>query len=148
VRWVLALVAAAVLAVVAATIWVGTRTFEGTVVADPYDSAVRYDRTRHHAEALGWTLSVEEASLRVGRPPLRFSLAGKGGVPLEGAEARVRISRPGTAWQDRVAPARGEGGGRFSADVAFPEPGQWDVEVLAARGSDRLAVERRVLVER
>jgi nitrogen fixation protein FixH len=148
VKWVLGLLVAAVVAVIAVTIWVGARTFEGTVVADPYDAATRFDAERHHAAALGWRLSVDPAALRVGAAPLRFALAGRDGAPLAGAAAQVRVSRPGTARLDRSAAARDEGGGRYAADLAFPEPGLWDVTVTASRGGERLAVERRVQVER
>jgi nitrogen fixation protein FixH len=148
VRWILGLVVAAVAAVIVATIWVGARTFEGTVVADPYDAAVKFDQARHHAASLGWTMSLDAGALRVATPPLRFGVADRTGAPLAGAGARVRVSRPGTAWQDRTATARDEGGGRFAADLSFPEPGLWDVEVVVTRGSDRLSFERRVQVGR
>jgi len=145
---VLALAALAALGAVAAAIVVGSRTFEGTVVSDPYGSATHFDEARHRAEALGWTLSLEAAPLRVGEQEIRFSLLGKDGAPLDGADARVTASRPGTARQDRAAAVRPEGAGRFAARLAFPEPGIWDVEIRAARGADRLDFHRRVQVER
>jgi nitrogen fixation protein FixH len=148
VKWILGLVVAAVVTVIVATIWVGSRTFEGTVVADPYATAVGFDQARHHAASLGWKLSLDAGGLRAGSAPIRFGVADRSGVPLAGAEARLRLSRPGTAWQDRTATARDEGGGRYAADLSFPEPGLWDVEVVVARGGDRLAFERRVQVER
>ena len=142
----LILVAVAALGAVVAAIYVGTRTFEGTVVSDPFEAATHYDEARHHAEALGWTLSLESAALRVGPQPLRFSLASRDGAPLEGAEARVRLSRPGNAWQDQTVAARPDGPGRFAAPVTFPAAGIWDLEIRASRGPDRLAFERRVQV--
>jgi nitrogen fixation protein FixH len=147
-KWILALLVAAVVTVIAATIWVGARTFEGTVVADPYGTAARFDESRHHAASLGWRLSLDPGAPRAGSRPFRFGLADGTGAPLAGAEARVRFSRPGTAREDRTAPARDEGGGRYAADLAFPEPGLWDVEVVATRGGERLAFERQVQVER
>jgi nitrogen fixation protein FixH len=144
----LSLVVAVALGAGAAAIWVGSRTFEGTVVPDPFETATHFDEVRHNAEALGWTLSLEGAGLRTGSQALRFSVASRGGSPLEGAEVRVKLSRPGTAWKDAVAAARPEGGGRFVAEVSFPEPGIWDLEIQTTRGSDRLAFERRVDVAR
>ncbi len=142
------LVALAALGAVAAALVVGTRTFEGTVVSDPYASATQFDEARHRDEALGWRVSLDATALRVGTQDVRFSLAGKDGTPLEGAEVSVKVSRPGTSRLDRNAAARGEGGGRFVARVDFPQPGIWDVQVRATRGSDRLAFDRRVQVER
>lgn len=140
------LIAVAALGAVGAAIYVGTRTFEGTVVSDPFEEAAHYDEARHRAEALGWTLAIESEALRVGPQALRFSLASRDGAPLEGVDARVRLSRPGNAWQDQTAVARPYGPGRFAADVAIPAAGIWDVEIRASRGADRLAFQRRVQV--
>jgi len=144
---VLVLVAVAALGAVAGAIWVGTQTFEGTVVSDPYGTAVKFDESRHHAERLGWRLALDDRALRVGPRPMALALAAKDGKPLEGAQVGVRISRPGTARLDRPAPVRPSGAGRFLADVDFPEPGLWDVIVDAALGDERLSFERRVQVE-
>jgi len=144
----LAVVVAAALGAGAAAIFVGTRTFEGTVVPDPFETASHFDESRHRAQALGWTLSLEGGELHTGAQVLRFSLSGGTGSPLEGAMARVKLSRPGTAWEDRAVAARPDGPGRFAADVSFPERGIWDLEIRARRGPDELAFERRVDVAR
>ena len=39
-------IAVLVLGAVGATIWVGTRTYERTVVADPYESGIHHDADR------------------------------------------------------------------------------------------------------
>lgn len=142
----LALVVLGALGAVAGAIWVGSRTFEGTVVADPYETAVRFDATRHHAAALGWTLALDERGLRVGMQQMELAVLGKDGKPLEGVEVALRISRPATARLDRRAAVRPAGPGRFVAEIDFPEPGVWDVTVDAGKGRERLALERRVQV--
>ena len=144
----LAVAALAAFGAVGAALWVGARSFEGTVVEDPFDSAVHFDEERHRAQALGWRLLAEGAPLKVGTQSVQFSLAERDGAPLEGAQARVSISRPGTAREDRTVAARPEGGGRFAASLTFPEPGIWDLEFRAQRGPDRLVFERRVQVDR
>jgi len=144
----IALVAVAALGAVASAIWVGTRTFEGTVVSNPYDAATHFDEARHHAAGLGWQCHFGPAEYRAGTQTLRFSLSARDGAPIEGASAVVRVSRPGTVRQDAAVTARSEGGGRFAADVHFPEPGLWDLEVRASRGPEALAFDRRVQVER
>jgi len=144
----LALVVVAALGAGFAAIVVGSRTFEGTVVPDPFEAASHFDEARHHAEALGWTLSLRPDALHTGTQVLRFSLSTRAGAPLEGAEARLRVSRPGTAWRDVSVEARREGPGQFAAEVSFPEPGIWDLAIRATRGADGLAFERRVDVAR
>lgn len=145
---ILALVVVAALGAGAAAVWVGSRTFEGTVVSDPFEAAAHFDEARRNADKLGWTLTLDGAGLRMGPQVLRFSVASREGSPLDGAETRVRLSRPGTAWMDKAVAAQPQGSGGFAAAVAFPEPGIWDVEVQVTRGPDRLAFQRRVQVER
>jgi nitrogen fixation protein FixH len=140
------LLATAVLGLIAFTIWVGARSAEGTVVANPYEAGLHHDAALHRAEALGWTLSVDEAGLRTDAGELRLSLAGRDGAPLEGADVQVRLSRAGTSRMDRTAAARSDGGGRYRAAVDLPEGGFWDLAVAVRRGDDRLVLERRVRV--
>jgi nitrogen fixation protein FixH len=142
----IALLAAAVLGLIAFTIYTGARISEGTVVANPYEAGLHHDDARHRAEALGWTLAVDEAGLRVGASGLALSLAGTDGAPLAGAEVRVRLSRAGTSRLDRTAAAIPEGEGRYRAAVPLPEGGYWDLAVAVRRGDDRMAFERRIHV--
>jgi hypothetical protein len=105
VKIVIAIVAAAALAAVVGAVWVGSRTFERTVVADPYESGIHHDADRRRAQALGWTIAVDEGSLRAGpAATLAARLTGKDGAPLEDAEVLFRVSRAGTSRFDRSAP--------------------------------------------
>ena len=98
---VIAIVAAAALAAVLGAVWVGSRTFERTVVADPYESGIHHDADRRKAEALGWIIGVDEGSLRAGpEATLAVRLTGRDGAPLEDAEVLFRVSRAGTSRFD------------------------------------------------
>ncbi len=144
---VIAIVAAMVLGVIAATIWVASGSYARTVVADPSQAGIHHDADRKRAEALGWGMSVDEASLRSGpEAPLAVQLTGKGGQPLEDAEVTVRVSRPGTTRLDRMASARAAGAGRYVAVVPLPEPGFWDLDVMIRKGQDTLALGRWIHV--
>jgi len=145
----LAAAIAAALGAIAATIWVGASVREETVVARPYEDGLRHDAERHARAALG--LSVRLLPLgdapEAGAGPIDFELADRAGRPLEDAAVRIELSRPETSRGERSAEARSQGGGRFSADLGFPEAGPWDVrfDVAVGRGGDRVRLERRVV---
>jgi nitrogen fixation protein FixH len=141
VKVVIAVIATVVLGVVAATIWVASRSYERTVVADPYESGIHHDRDRRRAEALGWTLVVDEDQLHAGpEAVLAVKLSDKGGAPLDGASVTFRVSRPGTIRFDRSAPARPEGRGRYVAVLPMTEAGFWDLDVVIQRAGESLTL--------
>ncbi|MEI7705002.1 MAG: FixH family protein [Deltaproteobacteria bacterium] len=143
----IALVAAVVLASIVGVIYVGSRSYERTVVADPYGHAVHHDADRRKALELGWTLAVDEAALRAGpEVQLVATLAGKGGAPLDGAEVTFRVSRPGTSRLDASARATAEGAGRYVALLPLPDPGFWDLDAVVKRDGQTLILEQRVHV--
>jgi nitrogen fixation protein FixH len=133
---------AAGLGAIAATVWVGLSVREGTVVAHPYEDGLRQDAERHARAALGLAVWVP-GRVEAGAAPLAFELRDRGG-PVDDAEVEVEISRPETGRGERAARARSLGGGRWSAELAFPHPGPWDVRFDVARAGSRVRLERRV----
>jgi hypothetical protein len=145
-------VAAAALGATALTVVLGTRLAEPTVVANPYEEALRHD-VHHRAPPDRSAAASErvadardELALEIEpRPPralseLTFTVrATRDGKPLEGAAAALSLTMPGMAMgENRVplAPAgpgvyRGKGavvrcpsGGRaWAADVTVTPPG-------------------------
>ena len=137
----IAIVATVVLGVVAATIWIASRSYERTVVADPYEAGIHHDRDRRRVEELGWTVVVDEAGLRAGpESVLAVTLADKGGAPLDGAEVVFRVARPGTSRFDRHATARPQGGGRYVTVLPMSEAGFWDLDVVIRHGGESLTL--------
>ncbi len=135
---------AAALGAIAATVWVGLAVREDTVVAHPYEDGLRQDAERHARAALGIAVSLAGRH-DAGAAPLAFELRDRRG-PVDDAAVDVEISRPDTSRGDRAARARSLGGGRWSADLAFPAPGPGDVRFDVVRGKDRVRLERRVAV--
>jgi nitrogen fixation protein FixH len=141
VKIVIAIVVAVALAAVVGAVWVGNRTFERTVVADPYESGVHHDADRRKAQALGWIVAVEESSLRAGpEAALAVRLTGRDGAPIDDAELVFRVSRAGTSRFDRSARATHAGGGRYAAVLSMTEPGFWDLDVVVRRGGESLTL--------
>ncbi len=138
---VIAIVVAVALGAVVGAVWVGTRSFERTVVADPYESGIHHDADRKKAQALGWNVVVDEDALRAGpEAALTISLTGKDGAPLDDAEVLFRVSRAGTSRFDRSAPATRGGSGRYGARLPMTEPGFWDLDVVVRRGGETLTL--------
>ncbi|HET8540967.1 MAG TPA: FixH family protein [Anaeromyxobacter sp.] len=137
----IAVAAAAGIGAIVATIWVGAGVREETVVARPYEDGLRQDAERHARAALGL-----DVLLVPGAAPgqLAFDAHDGTGRPVEDGEFRVSISRPETSRGERAAVAVPAGGGRWIADLAFPDPGPWDVRFDYVRGAERVRVERRV----
>lgn len=138
---VIAIVAAVALSAVVGAIWVGSRSFERTVVADPYDSGIHHDADRRKARSLGWSVAVDEGSLRAGpEASLKVTVTGKDGAPLDDADVFFRVSRAGTSRFDRTANATRGGGGRYGAVLPMTEPGFWDLDVVVRRGGESLTL--------
>jgi nitrogen fixation protein FixH len=143
----IAVVAAAALAAVVGAVWVGSRSFERTVVANPYEAGIHHDDARRRAQELGWSVWVDESGLRAG-PAARLSAAvtGKDGKPLTGAEVTFRVERPGTSLLDRSAPGVAGADGRYTATLPMPEPGFWDLDVVVQKDGETLTLGRWIHV--
>jgi nitrogen fixation protein FixH len=141
VKIVIAIVAAAALGAVVGAVWVGARSFERTVVADPYDSGIHHDADRKKAQALGWNVVVDESALRAGREAaLTVRLTGRDGAPIDDAQLLFRVSRAGTSRFDASAAATSAGGGWYGAVLPMTEPGFWDLDVVIRRGGESLTL--------
>jgi len=95
---------------------------------------------------LGWTLAVryEETGAREGR--LLVEAADAGGRALAGATVAAAFRRPTADGLDFPAALAPRGSGAYAADIAFPLPGQWDVELTVTRGADTYRTLRRLHV--
>ncbi len=134
---------AAALGAIGATIWIGAHVREDTVVAKPYEEGLQHDAERRAREALGLAVRLLGDAPEAGAGPIAFELLDRAGSPVEGAAVRVEISRTETSRGERSAAARAAGPGRYVADLAFPEPGRWDVRFDVTRGRERVRLERR-----
>lgn len=143
----IAVVAAAALSAVVGAVWVGSRSFERTVVANPYEAGIHHDDARRRAQELGWNVWVDESALRAG-PAARLSasVTGKDGQPLTGAEVTFRVERPGTSLFDRSAPGVAGADGRYTATLPMPEPGFWDLDVVVRKDGETLTLGRWIHV--
>ena len=143
-KLVLLLAVATVLALIAATVVVGSKVREETVVEHPYEEGLHHDADRASRAALGLAVAVEDDRPAAGKPPLTFRLTDRQGRVVAGAKVTVEVSRPDTSHGELRADARETAPGRYAADLAFPAAGAWDVRFDVRRGEDRVRLEKRV----
>jgi nitrogen fixation protein FixH len=124
--------------------WAALSSFPGKAVEDDFGASNRYDQVLAQAErqaALGWSVS---ATVDEGRPVL--ALAAKDGTPLENAEVVSVTQRPLGPPQTITQKLRAIAPGRYRADVALPQAGNWDMMLRVVSGGQTLAATRRVTV--
>lgn len=137
---------AAGLGVVGATIWVGSLVNEETVVASPYEDGLRHDAERRARASLGWQVRGLVPPAAPGEATLAFEVVDGAGRPVEGAAVAVTLARPETSRDAATFAARGEGAGRYAAEVDVPAPGPWRLGFDVRREGDRVRIERAVSV--
>jgi FixH protein len=133
------------LGAIAGTVWVGSQVREETVVAQPYEEGLLYDRERHAREALGWAVEVGTAPPAGASAALDFTVRDRRGHPVDGA-VTLTVGRPDTSrgqWRAEAAPT---GGGAYRAELRFPAPGPWEVRFDVRRGAERARITRTVRV--
>jgi nitrogen fixation protein FixH len=141
----LGIVVVLVLSVIGATVFVGSKVREETVVERPYEEGLRHDAERRARAALGLAVALDDDALVAGIAPLAFRLADGRGQPFSGARVTVEVSLPDTSRGEVRAQAREVAPGRYAADVAPPAQGPWDLRFDVTRGEDRVRIERRVV---
>lgn len=131
-----------------------TSTFNGLETQNAYEKGRLYNQTLAEAEAqkaLGWQviLSAEQAiKERPGDYPtdLVITATGPDGAALEGLEVVAEVRRPTQAGMDQQVRLTRRDAGRYGVVVTLPEPGQWEVRVLARKGEDTFRLRDRIFV--
>jgi hypothetical protein len=116
-KLVIAIAAVAAMGAVAATIVIGRRLAEPTVVADPYEEGLRYDEQHHHAHDVAAVGPRAPPRCDLARAPCARSVAGVT-VTLEVTPRPVRAMRE-LEFDVRASPpeATGPGEGRVSLEM-------------------------------
>lgn len=119
----------------------------GTVVEpDYYRKAVEWDRTmarRAASAALGWRATARIGGTNAMRD-LAVDLRDAQGVAIADAEVGVTLIHNREASTPLDAALAPSGDGRYAARVPLPHAGQWEVRIVARRGSERFETSLRV----
>ena len=127
--------------------WIADDTFSGLVTGRFRDLGLDYNRALEGGaaqERLGWRAEIAFEP-RGGGGLIEVRLVTREGDPVEGADAELLIRRPVEDGFDRRIGLVPEGGGRYTARVALPKPGQWALHLLVRRGDDVFQHQTRIM---
>lgn len=115
------------LAVVVATIIIGSKTFDGTVVDKPYERGIQWDKTQKALK--DFTVTTETKTL--GRGPNLFVFSIKPNVePAPKIDSvAVTVTKPVTTRFDWTYEAKLQPDGRYNAIIDVPDYGPWEIRV-------------------
>ena len=128
-------------------VYVATSTHTGVVTDRAYDKGLAYNETVAAAEAqqqLGWQSEITLA----GNERLTFTLRDAEGNALTGAVVKAEFMRPTQAGMDFAVELAESTDGVYSATVAFPVDGLWDVRVFAIEGERDYQAHKRLVVKK
>jgi nitrogen fixation protein FixH len=117
--------------------------FPGTATDASFATSNRYDQVladETRQAALGWQITT----LLDGRRPA-ILLRTRDGKPLEGARVVVIADRPAGGTADRRMDFRAATPGRYVAETALPEEGQWDLQLHITANAQTYRATRRIL---
>ena len=127
-----------------------TTTFTGLAVDKAYEKGLKYNNNIEAARTqadLQWNVTTE---YKAGSAPHQGSVlvtyVDKNGKGVEGLEVQALIKRPNLASSDMRVSFSHQGNGIYQANPAFPEPGQWDFDVLAIGRDVTYQMQRRLVV--
>jgi nitrogen fixation protein FixH len=125
------------LAATIGTIFVGSRSFEGIVVDNPYETGLAWDRERRNQEDLGWSVGLQETTYKTGKNDLIIMVRDKNALPLSDAVVSVVVSRPSTRAFDRTYRTVVQPNGRYRTEIDLPFYGNWGVVIDVSRKKER-----------
>jgi nitrogen fixation protein FixH len=128
-----------VIAVNLVFVWFAIDTFTGVTTENPYKEGLAYNQVLAARDAqrdLGWqgNVSYERESASSGARQITVSLNDGDGRVLRGLSLDGSLRRPTHAGVDQPLVWRETAPGRYTAEVALPELGNWDLLVSARDG--------------
>ena len=136
------------LAAVVTTVIVGSRSFEGIVVDKPYERGLSWDKEQKERTVSGLNIEIKNKTFTVGENDLIIQVTDREGKPVPDAVLMLTVSRPSTNAYDRNYRLKGARGGTYSASVALPLYGHWDLRITIVRNGQNLLFPQKIFVER
>jgi nitrogen fixation protein FixH len=138
-----------IIGVNATMVWFAVGSFPGLVTDRAYQAGLTYNRNLEAAAAqarLGWQVDLEAQPLAEGPTAVSLQLRDRDGVPLAGASVTARFQRPVETADDLFISLDDLGQGHYAGQLALPRRGVWDIHLVARRGADLFAIDRRMTV--
>jgi nitrogen fixation protein FixH len=126
-------------------------TMPGLESEKPYQAGVAYNAEIEAARAQAarrWTVASHVSRDAQGRATVSVKAHDAGGTPISGLAVTVRLLRPTDQRSDRIMELGEHEPGTYLGEAADVAAGAWEVEIDAARASERLFRSRnRAIVE-
>ncbi len=125
----------------------------GLVVENYYEQGRQYEKnalkllTEHKRLQWETKLEVPEIITLNSANTYRFSAVDSRGVPIRDAEVKLTAYRPSSANADFTTALQQIAPGLYQANVSFPLPGIWDLNVKVVHGEDHFEVAQRLSVQ-
>ena len=132
------------LAATIGAIVVGSRSFEGIVVDNPYETGLAWDSERRNQKDLGWSIALREATYKTGKNDLIVMVRDKNGETLSDAVVSVVVSRPSTREFDRTYLTVVQPNGRYRTEIDLPLYGNWGVIIDVSRKKERTSFNKMI----
>ena len=117
-------------------VYFALESWPGLGVQNPYERGINYNKILNAAAeqtAKGWRSTVAVQEETSGRR-LVVEIAGKDGAPLSNLQVTATLSRPTHEGMDQTLDLAAGVPGTYGVSLALPEPGRWNVEVIANGG--------------
>lgn len=129
-------------------LWLATDTFTGLSTENAYRKGIAYNDRLDRADAqrrLDWRAATAFQSTGAGTGQFSLALETADGSPVVGRTVTAVFRRPVVEGIDFSTVLSMAEDGRYLADIAPPEPGQWDVRLEVSRpGSLPYLIETRI----
>lgn len=128
-------------------------TFPGLEDTDYYHKGLKYNSNLEAAQVQaerGWRMDLafvpEAGAPEERRGRLQASFTDRDGNPLNRLAVEALLTRPTREGYDFGVPLSPDGGGVYSAVIAFPLPGQWAARILAGENGQHFQESHRLLI--
>lgn len=122
------------------------RTLPGTEVDSPYQVGQRYNEeiaAARRQASRAWNVTAEVRRAQDGHADVRVSARDHDGAPLSGYSFVAKLQRPTTTREDHVLALREPESGVYRGEVVDLAAGQWELEIQAERGGERMFLSRQ-----
>ncbi len=136
------------LAAVISAIVVGTKSFEGIVVENPYETGLSWDAKEKEKAPLGWKIDLRTKRFKTGENGVVLQVSDREGSPLSHAEVSITVSRPSTNAYDKVYRAVSESDGMYETHVRLPLFGYWDMNIRVFNKGRNVIFHEKIFAEK
>ena len=146
--WIFVAAFLGIIAVNATMVALAVTTFSGIETPKHYLEGLAYNQllaATRAQEALGWHVDIAAAGA-AGDLAIAVAARDAAGRPLEQLALEAILVRPTRSGLDRQVALVPVGPGRYRATASLPEPGLWDLRLIANRGEAHWQTVKRLML--